>query len=54
MLLKYLNFAHESFFQRKSVIGEAILLAKELDLKLPSNPSSFDLLKAYREREYFD
>lgn len=50
-LLKYLNFAHEKHFQRKPVEGEAIILAKEIGLKLPLNPSSIDILKSYRERE---
>lgn len=52
ILLKYLNFAHESFFQRKPVDGESIALAKEIGLKLPPNPSSIDLLKSYREKDY--
>lgn len=52
MLLKYLNFAHEKHFTRKPVEGEAILLAKAIGLKLPENPSSIDLLKSYREKEY--
>lgn len=52
MLLKYLNFAHESFFQRKPVDGESINLAKAIGLKLQSNPNYFDLLKSYREKDY--
>ncbi|RPH34058.1 MAG: glycosyltransferase family 2 protein [Bacteroidales bacterium] len=51
MLLKYLNFAHENYFQRKPVDGESIALAKEIGLKLPQNPSSIDLLKSYREKD---
>ncbi len=52
ILLKYLNYAHESHFQRKPVEGESITLAKEIGLKLPQNPSSIDLLKSYREKDY--
>lgn len=52
MLLKYLNFAHENYFHRKPVNGESIILAKEIGLKLPQNPSSIDLLKSYREKDY--
>ncbi len=52
MLLKYLNFAHEKYFLRKPVDEESITLAKEIGLKLPQNPSSIDLLKSYRERDY--
>ncbi len=52
MLLKYLNFANESFFQRKPVAEESIKLAKAIGLKLPSNPNYFDLLKSYREKDY--
>jgi len=51
MLLKYLNFAHENQFQRKPVEGEAIILAKEIGLKLPLNPSPIDILRAYRKKE---
>jgi len=54
ILLKYLNFAHENFFERKPVDGESITLAKEIGLKLPQNPSSIDLLKAYREKDFQD
>lgn len=52
MLLKYLNSAHENYFERKPVDGESITLAKEIGLKLPQNPSSIDLLKSYREKDY--
>lgn len=52
MLLKYLNFAHENYFQRKPVDGESITLANAIGLKLPMNPSSIDLLKSYREKDY--
>lgn len=54
MLLKYLNFAHENYFQRKPVDGESMTLAKEIGLKLPQNPSSIDLLKSYRVKDYQD
>jgi hypothetical protein len=52
MLLKYLNFANESFFQRKPVAEESIKLAKAIGLKLSSNSNYFDLLKSYREKDY--
>ncbi|MHC1702437.1 MAG: glycosyltransferase [Tenuifilaceae bacterium] len=51
-LLKYLNFAHEKYFQRKPVEKESITLAKEIGLKLPKNPSPYDILKSYRDKEY--
>ncbi len=52
MLLKYLNFANESYFERKPISAEALKLAKEIGLKLPTNPNYFDLLKSYREKDY--
>lgn len=52
MLLKYLNFANESFFERKPVDEESIKLAKAIGLKLTSNPNYFDLLNSYREKDY--
>lgn len=52
ILLKYLNFAHETFFERKPVESEALLLAKKLGLKLPQNPSSIDILESYRKKDY--
>jgi len=51
MLLKYLNFAHESYFQRKPIEGEAKLLAKEIGIVLPQNANCIDLLNAFRKKE---
>ena len=50
-LLKYLNFAHEKYFQRKPIEEESILLANKIGLKLPSKPNPADILKAYRNKE---
>ena len=51
MLLKYLNFAHENYFKRKPVDGEAIALANKIGIELSLNSSPIDILKAYRKRE---
>lgn len=51
MLLKYLNFAHENYFQRKPVEEEAKRLANVIGVELPPNASSIEMLKAFREKE---
>jgi len=53
MLLKYLNFAHEKYFERKPVLGEALLLAKEIGIPISPEVTCTDLLKAFRNKENY-
>ncbi|MGE0078460.1 MAG: glycosyltransferase family 2 protein [Bacteroidales bacterium] len=50
-LLKYLNYANENHYKRQLVENETIKLGKLLHLSINNNPTTFELLDIYREKD---